>query len=116
MARSSSSAKGPDPEAHVFYPDVCGEALVYELDSVEQPVRQWNGWITGLAVPLDQALRQPGLSSATVGRCVVGAVRCMLRAARHGHRVDDVSLCNFGMLEGEVVIIDAGLSPPLDNK
>ena len=93
-----------------------GEALVYELDSVEQPVRQWNGWITDLAVPLDQALRQPGLSSAAGGRCVVGAVRCMLRAAKHGHSMDDPSPYNFGMLGGDVVIIDAGLRPPLDKE
>ena len=114
--------KDPDPEPDVFasykisnvYPEVYGKALVYELDSDEHPVRQWNGWIISLAVPLDQALRQPGLSSATVGRCVIGAVRCMLRAAKHGHYMDDASPYNFGMLGRDVVIIDAGshaLSP-----
>ena len=60
MARSSSSAKGPDPEAHVFYPDVYGEALVYELDSVEQPVRQWNGSGTAVDTSAEKGFEAQG--------------------------------------------------------
>ena len=116
--------KEADPEPKLFaehglsgvYPRILAAAPVFELDSVAQPVCQWNGWITDLAVPLDQALRQPGLSREAAGRCIVGAVRCMLRAARHGHRVDDAPLWNFGVLEGEVVIIDSGRSPPSDKE
>ena len=116
--------KEADPEPKLFaehvdsgvYPRIFAAAPVSELVSVAQPVSQWNGWITDLAVPLDQALRQPGLSREAVGRCIVGAVRCMLRAARHGHSMDDPCLCNFGLLGGDVVIIDAGRSPPFDEK
>ena len=72
-----------DPEPKLFvdhalsgvYPRIFAAAPVFELDSVAQPVCQWNGWITDLAVPLDQALRQPGLSREAAGRCIVGAVR-----------------------------------------
>ena len=116
--------KEADPEPKLFaehggsgvYPRIFAAAPVFELDSVAQPVSQWNGWITDLAVPLDQALRQPGLSREAAGRCVVGAVRCMLRAAIHGHSMDDPSPCNFGMLGGDVVIIDAGRRPPREKE
>ena len=111
--------KEPDLEPNLFalhedsgvYPRIWAEGFVSEFDSVAQPVRQWIGWITDLAVPLDQALREPGLSREAAGRCVVGAVRSMLRAATHGHSMDDPSPCNFGMLGGDVVIIDAGRRP-----
>ena len=62
--------KEPDPEPNLFalhedsgvYPRIWAEGFVSEFDSVAQPVRQWIGWITDLAVPLGQALREPGLS------------------------------------------------------
>ena len=68
--------KEADPEPKLFaeygpsgvYPRIRAAASVLELDSVAQPGCQWNGWITDLAVPLDQALRQPGLSRKAVGR------------------------------------------------
>ena len=102
--------KEEDPEPTLFrthmisgvYPPILEAAPVFELDSVARPVCRWNGWITDLAVPLDQALRRPQLSHEAAGRLIVGAVRCMLGAAVHGHTMDDPSLCNFGMIEGRV--------------
>jgi len=112
--------KEADPEPKLFakhgesgvYPRIFAAAPVSELDSVARPVSQWNGWITDLAVPLDQALRQPELSREAAGRCIVGAVRCMLRATKHGHSMDDPSPYNFGIVGSDVVIIDAGRRPP----
>eukprot|EP00959_Pyramimonas_sp_CCMP1952_P068535 1430395-Pyramimonas_sp.AAC.1 len=89
------------------YPHILAAAPVFELDSFAQPVCQWNGWITELAVPLYQALRRGACSE----QCIVGAARCMIRAATHGHSMDDPPLCNFGMLEGDVVMVDAGCPP-----
>ena len=119
VGKALKLCKIADPEPKLFaeheisgvYPRILATAPVFELDSVAQPVCQWNGWITDLVVPLDQALRQPGLSREAAGRCILGAVRCMLGAARHGHSMDDPSLYNFGMLDGDVVIIDAGRRP-----
>ena len=98
--------KGADLEPTLFaeygrcgvYPQIHAVASVREFDSVGQLVCEWNGWVTDLAVPLDQALRQPGLSREAAGRCIVGAARCMLRAAIHEHSMDGPSPCNFGML------------------
>ena len=111
--------KGEDPEPTLFrmhmisgvYPPILEAAPVFEVDSVARPVCGWNGWITDLAVPLDEALRRPQLSLEAAGRLIVGAARCMLGAVAHGHTMDDPSLCNFGVIEGRVVIIDAGRRP-----
>ena len=92
--------KEADPEPTVFadyrssgvYPRILATDSVLQLDSVAQPVCEWNGWVTELAVPLDKALRRPGLSPEAAGRCIVGAVRCMLKAAVHGHTMDDPSI------------------------
>jgi hypothetical protein len=91
-----------------IYPQIHAAACCVQYDSVGQPVGQWNGWITDYAVPLDQLLKIPSLSHEAAVRYIVGAVRCMLRAAKHQHCVSDNGLYNFGRLGENVVIIDAG--------
>ena len=41
-------------------------------------------------------------------RCVLGVLICFLRAAESGCIISDVGFYNFGVVEGRVVIIDAG--------
>ena len=57
---------------------------VVEYNSVGQPVGQWNAWVTDLAIPLDQYLRQTQLPQGATSRCMIGAIRCMLHANSHG--------------------------------
>ena len=81
---------------------------VIEYNSVGQPVGQWNAWVVDLAIPLDQYLKQAHLPHGAESKCIIGAIRCMLHAASHGHIMSDNSLFNFGKLLDDIVIIDAG--------
>eukprot|EP00959_Pyramimonas_sp_CCMP1952_P377920 7916422-Pyramimonas_sp.AAC.1 len=77
--------KGADPEPELsaergdsgIYPHFLAAVPVVQLNSAAQPVCHWNGWITELAVPLDQALRRGACSEQRM----VGAARRVLRAA-----------------------------------
>ena len=111
--------KEPDQEPWLFaelsstglYPQVLGAVLdCHEYNSVGQLVGQWNAWVSEYATPLDQYLKQPHLPAGAIKTSVVGAVRCMLHGARHGHIMSDNSLFNFGRLpsDSEIKIIDAG--------
>ena len=76
-------------------------------DSVGQPVSQWNAWVVDLAIPLGQYLKQAWLPEGAERKCIVGAMRCMLHAASHGHTLSDNALFNFGKLVDDIVIVDA---------
>ena len=103
-------------EPHLFakhasvgcYPQIYAERIVGEFDDEDTRVRQWNGWISDKAEPLDQVLDRLIPFQAKV-KYLVGAARCLLHAfVSHKHCLDDISFYNFGVLGGNVVIIDAG--------
>jgi len=65
----------------------------------------WHAWIVEQARPLGQILKEnPAASNA----CIPGAVRAMLIAHFNNHILSDNALFNFGMVDGNVVITDAG--------
>jgi len=65
----------------------------------------WHAWVVERAKPLDQILKDyPAASNV----CIPGAVRAMLIAHLYNHILSDNALFNFGMVDGNVVIIDAG--------
>ena len=108
--------KKDDMEPHLFakhasvgcYPQIYAERIVGEFDDEDTRVRQWNGWISDKAEPLDQVLDRLIPFQAKV-KYLVGAARCLLHAfVSHKHCLDDISFYNFGVLGGNVVIIDAG--------
>ena len=109
--------KEVDPEPNLFeelastglYPNIYAVSSdVIEHNSVGQPVGQWYAWVADLAIPLDQYLRQAQLPQGAESKCIIGAIRCMLHAASHGHTMSDNALFNFGKLLDDIVIIDAG--------
>ena len=65
----------------------------------------WHAWVVEQAKPLDQILKA-NQSASNV--CIPGAVRAMLVASLHNHILSDNALFNFGMVDDNVVIIDAG--------
>ncbi len=65
----------------------------------------WHAWIVEQAKPLDQILRENQTASNV---CIPGAVRAMLVAWSCNHILSDNALFNFGMVNDNVVIIDAG--------
>jgi hypothetical protein len=62
-------------------------------------------WICAYAIPLDVFL---SAERAVKERCMLGVMICVLRAAESGCMISDVGFYNFGVLDGSVVIIDAG--------
>ena len=79
-----------------------------EYNSVEQPVLRWYAWVCEYAKPLDKCIGQDGVTDDVIRRCIAGTIRVMLRAATQGHHLSDNGLYNFGMIQSNVVIIDAG--------
>ena len=65
----------------------------------------WHAWIVEKAKPLDQILKE---NPAASNVCIPGAARAMLIANSYNHILSDNALFNFGMVDGNVVIIDAG--------
>ena len=65
----------------------------------------WHAWMVEQAKPLDQILKENPLASNV---CIPGAVRAMLVASSRNHILSDNALFNFGMVNDNVVIIDAG--------
>ena len=65
----------------------------------------WHAWVVGLAKPLDQILKE---NDAASNVCIPGAVRAMLLAHLNNHILSDNALFNFGMVDDNVVIINAG--------
>ena len=65
----------------------------------------WHAWIVEQAKPLDQILKEYQTASNV---CIPGAVRAMLVAWSRNHILSDNALFNFGMVNDNVVIIDAG--------
>ena len=65
----------------------------------------WHAWVVDRAKPLDKILKE---NPAASNVCIPGAVRAMLIAHFNNHILSDNALFNFGMVDGNVVIIDAG--------
>ena len=65
----------------------------------------WHAWTVEQAKPLDQILKENQTASNV---CIPGAVRAMLVAWSRNHILSDNALFNFGMVNDNVVIIDAG--------
>ena len=65
----------------------------------------WHAWIVERAKPLDQILKE---NPAASNVCIPGAVRAMLIANCNQHILSDNGLFNFGMVNDNVLIIDAG--------
>ncbi len=114
-------AKDPEPELFAsfsgtgIYPKTHATNVCSEYDSIGDFVLQWHAWVTDYASPLDQYLSEPFLPDGASKACVVGAARCMLHAASHGHYMSDNAMFNFGKLLDEIVIIDAGSRPLVQN-
>ena len=64
----------------------------------------WHAWVADLAKPLDQILKE---NAAASNVCIPGAVRAMLIAHSNNHILSDNALFNFGMVGGNVAIVDA---------
>jgi hypothetical protein len=73
------------------------------LDVTDHPIL--TAWICAYAIPLDVFLPA---ERAVKERCMLGVMICILRAAESGCLISDVGFYNFGVLDGSVVIIDAG--------
>ena len=92
-----------------LYPQIYAVSCdVFEYNSVGQLVGHWNASAVDRAIPLDQYLNQARLPEGAERKCIVGAIRCMLHAASHGHTLSDNALFNFGKLVDNIVIVDAG--------
>jgi len=74
-----------------------------QLDVKSHP--NLTAWICAYAIPLDVFLTD---ERAVRERCMLGVMICILRAAESGCLISDVGFYNFGVLDGSVVIIDAG--------
>ena len=90
------------------YPHIYAISTCMEYNSVEQPVLRWYAWVCEYAKPLDKCIGQDGVTDDVIRRCIAGTIRVMLRAATQGHPLSDNGLYNFGMIQSNVVIIDAG--------
>lgn len=110
--------EGTDPEPDLFrrhedsglYPRVyaVNRCKEYKNCSVVQPGKRWHAWVSEVAIPLDKWIRGRHLTLDEIRSCIACTIRTMLRAAAHGHIMSDNAMFNFGMLRGEIVIIDAG--------
>ena len=78
------------------------------VDPSGRRLKTWHAWVIEKAKPLDQMLKE---NPAASNVCISGAVRAMLTAHSRGHILSDNALFNFGMVHGNVVIIDAGSRP-----
>ena len=94
-----------------LYPQLYAWSCCVEYNAVGQPISEWKAWVVDYALPLDQFLNRPNLPAEASSVCIVGAVRCMLHAAQHSHYMSDNAWFNFGIVRGEVVILDVGSRP-----
>ena len=77
-----------------------------QVEDPEGPrLKTWHAWVVDRAKPLDQILKENHHASNV---CITGAIRAMLTACSMRHILSDNALFNFGMVKGNVVIIDAG--------
>ena len=65
-----------------------------------------RAWITERVLPVDEAIQMPGICISAV---VWGLIRCVLLVCQKGFTVNDASFRNWGILNGIVVLIDAGM-------
>ena len=98
-------AKLPNEISPAVYDHVdCRVYLNKNPHSAEQPVI-WNAWTTDLALPCDQALEAGNIDLTAL---VWQTLLCLCLCAHWGLLVTDNALFNFGVLNGRVVLIDAG--------
>ena len=92
-------------QASGVYPVVHASGQCQVEDPEGPRLKTWHAWVVDQAKPLDQILKE-NLHASNV--CITGAIRAMLTAHSMGHILSDNALFNFGMVKGNVVIIDAG--------
>ena len=95
-------------QASGVYPVVHASGQCQVQDPAGPRLKTWHAWVVDQAKPLDQILKE-NLHASNV--CITGAIRAMLTAHSRGHILSDNALFNFGMLHGNVVIIDPGSRP-----
>ena len=95
-------------QASGVYPMVHASCQCQVFNSAERPAQTWHAWVMDYAKPLDQILKE---YPATSNVCILGAIRAMVTAHSRGHLLSDNALFNFGMVQDNVVIIDAGSRP-----
>ena len=92
-------------QASGVYPKVHARRRCEEIDCAGRPVKTWYAWVMDYAKPLDQMLKENPSASKI---CILGAVHAMVTAHSWDHILSDNALFNFGMVQDNVVIIDAG--------
>ena len=111
----------PDHEPQVFksleatgvYPIVHASCECQVFDSAGKIyARNWYAWVMDYAKPLDQVLQEHPDTSYF---CILGAIHAMVTAHSSEHSLSDNALFNFGMVQDNVVIIDAGSSTKVDD-
>ena len=92
-------------QASGVYPKVHAWRQCQVVHSAGRPVRTWHAWVIDYAKPLDQVLKEDPAASKI---CILGAIHAMVTAHSKDHILSDNALFNFGMVQDNVVIIDAG--------
>ena len=87
------------------YPKVHASCQCQVVNSAGRPVKTWHAWVIDYAKPLDQILKEYPAASKM---CILGAIHAIVTAHSREHILSDNALFNFGMVQGNVVIIDAG--------
>jgi len=102
-------------QASGVYPMVHASCQCQVFNSAGRPAQTWHAWVMDYAKPLDQMLKE---YPATSNVCILGAIHAMLTAHSRQHLLSDNALFNFGMMQDNVVIIDAGsrFGEPLKTK
>jgi hypothetical protein len=100
-------------QASGVYPMVHASCQCQVFNSAGRPAQTWHAWVMDYAKPLDQILKEdPAISNV----CILGAIHAMVTAHSREHLLSDNALFNFGMVQDNVVIIDAGSrakTPPM---
>ena len=102
-------------QASGVYPMVHASCQCQVFNSAGRPAQTWHAWVMDYAKPLDQMLKE---YPATSNICILGAIHAMVTANSRQHLLSDNALFNFGMMQDNVVIIDAGsrFGEPLKTK
>ena len=87
------------------YPRIYASCQCHVLNKALQFLGTWQAWVCDYAMSMDQVLKE---RPDAADLCITGAVHAMLKAHFGGHILSDNAVSNFGMLQGNVVIIDAG--------
>ena len=78
-----------------------------EQDQCGEPIREWFAWLAEYATPLDKYMQGLNVDRED---CLKMALYKQVIAAQNGFQLSDNNLCNFGVVDNTVVIIDTGRS------